>query len=1475
MERVMARHYDFDLTYITERIISVFFLPHLEEQCYRGNLQEVAAMLKSKHQDKFLLLNLSEKRHDITRLSPKVEDFGWPDLHAPPLDKICAMCKVMETWLTSDPSNVIVLHCKGNTGKMGVIVGAYMHYSKISAGADQALTTLAMRKFCEDKVSSSLQPSQNRYMYYFGGLLSGAIKMNSSPLYLHHVLIPSLPNFQAARGGYYPFLKIYQSLQLVYTSGIYDPQGSRARKLCVTLEPALLLKGDIMVKCYHRRPRGSEREVVFRLQFHTCTVHGAQLWFGKGELDLACADDRFPPDAMVEFIFSYGPEKMKGREYCKNDPSVTVDCNTSDPVMRWDSYENFNLHHQDSTEDISHTRGPLDGSLYAQVKKHRGRGSPNACSTGNPTAKPPPPAQPQSQPQPLSLSSDSGRSSTPSEHMEDPPPCPLSRLENEKEVVDCLLRRGEGGERDRAMQRERDRETAILDDGDSVPEGGLRREQWSCHGRRCQKCGEASGWEREPCFANGHCMTRYNSSTKGNLKSQALSALPSQQPVSPCPLEPHLDMCHRHSAHPLPNLPWECPPPPLPCLHRPCYPYPAPEHAPPNSHTIPVSNRLFCGGEECRVFHYPATRPAPPRVFHQSLPSSPHREMFFSPAAPPRSDGCPCRDCTCRQEHQSASARAFHPLCPDQPESLHWPRGQDSELWDRDAGLRRGREGPSQLWEPDNLWEAEREAEFWQRRSVRGMSPYIGCHSPLGQGPGYPSPQPLLDNPGGSSGYNTPLPPCHSCPCSPYQQDSPSGRHGSPRYASGYQSGSTLPLPPGSPNPGDSQLEPPTDLQQKTDTCASYVVQNSVSMEDSSSQGSLGQSERKPDEQTFDDTVEGFPLSPPDGRQEPSQEPQQIEPLSGTPISAEPASTSTILELNTNSNSITPEIERTPHQAVKSTTTPSIVSQKQGSDSCSKESIQKLSECVNPSDSQQVHMEVHTISASVHPPPTTAEDGELKVAERVLEMSTQTTAVPSSRHSIVPVQVKLNGSGSPQSGRGCSASPSPCSTLSSAPPSPHLYIGSPERRPSPQPSPLAMDPAGRRLTPVNDNDPKTPSPVPDGYNTPTFPLASYYYPLLNIPHIPYSGYTAVTIPAAQPPLPEKRRLSSMPGYRSGHGSQSILSSSLGAIGPMGTSPQSSPLHVTVSHSVGVGGLPPLVRRRLTPPIVREESSKVKSKFVQDSSKFWYKPCISRDQAIAVLKDKEPGSFLIRNSNSFQGAYGLALKVASHPSNNINNNIVVDQEHLVRHFLIETGSRGVKIKGCQNESYFGSLSALVYQRSLTPISLPCALCIPEKDLVGELQSVSNTSTAADLLKQGAACNVLYLNSVETESLTGPQAVSKATRCTLTQNPQPMATMVHFKVSTQGITLTDSQRRLFFRRHYPINSVTFSSVDPQDNRWTNSDNKSSKVFGFVARRTGSSSENVCHLFAEMDPEQPAVAIVNFINKVMLGPQQQQRR
>lgn len=285
------------------------------------------------------------------------------------------------------------------------------------------------------------------------------------------------------------------------------------------------------------------------------------------------------------------------------------------------------------------------------------------------------------------------------------------------------------------------------------------------------------------------------------------------------------------------------------------------------------------------------------------------------------------------------------------------------------------------------------------------------------------------------------------------------------------------------------------------------------------------------------------------------------------------------------------------------------------------------------------------------------------------------------------------------------------------------------------------------------------------------------------------------------------------------------------------------------------------------------------KFVKDTSKFWYKPNITREDAIAMLKDKAPGMFVIRDSNSFPGAYGLALKVAQIPPNVQAKSTGDPQADLVRHFLIEPTPKGVRLRGCSNEPVFGSLAALVYQHSITPLALPCKLVLPDAgDTVdGPLSPEATTTTeinsAADLLAKGAACNVVFINTVDTESLTGPQAIAKAIKVTFESQPPPRTTVVHFKVSSQGITLTDNNRKLFFRRHYPVSAVTYCGMDPQDRRWKRDGEApgvqvDAKIFGFVARKQGGVSDNSCHLFAELDPEQPASAIVNFVTKVMIG-------
>uniref|UniRef100_A0A8D0LA62 Tensin 3 n=1 Tax=Sphenodon punctatus TaxID=8508 RepID=A0A8D0LA62_SPHPU len=314
--------YELDLTYITERIIAVSFPANCSEETYLRNLQDVTRMLKSKHGDNYLVLNLSEKRYDLAKLNPKViMDMGWPDLHAPPLNKMCTICKAMESWLNDDSQHVVVIHCR------------------VSEHADQALDRFAMKKFFDDKVSALMQPSQKRYVHFLSGLLSGSVKMNTTPLFLHFVIIHGIPSFDAG-GVCRPFLKLYQAMQPVYTSGIYIGPENQS-KICIAIEPAQLLKGDVMLKCYHKKYRSATRDVVFRLQFHTGAVQGYGLVFGKEDLDNTNKDDRFPDYGKVELVFSASPEKIQGCEHLQNDQGVIVDYNTSDPLIRWDSYENM------------------------------------------------------------------------------------------------------------------------------------------------------------------------------------------------------------------------------------------------------------------------------------------------------------------------------------------------------------------------------------------------------------------------------------------------------------------------------------------------------------------------------------------------------------------------------------------------------------------------------------------------------------------------------------------------------------------------------------------------------------------------------------------------------------------------------------------------------------------------------------------------------------------------------------------------------------------------------------------------------------------------------------------------------------------------------------------------------------------------------------------------------------------------------
>ncbi|XP_023775343.1 tensin-3 isoform X2 [Cyanistes caeruleus] len=1446
----MEEGYELDLTYITERIIAVSFPAGCSEETYLHNLQEVTRMLKSKHGDNYLVLNLSEKRYDLAKLNPKIMDVGWPDLHAPLLDKVCTICKAMESWLDNDPQHVVVIHCRGGKGRIGVVISSYMHFTNVSASADQALDRFAMKKFFDDKVSALMQPSQRRYVQFLSGLLSGSVKMNATPLFLHYVILHGIPNLDAG-GACRPFLKLYQAMQPVYTSGIYSIGSENQSRICIAIDPAQLLKGDIMMKCYHKKYRSATRDVIFRLQFHTGAIQGHSLVFGKEDLDNANKDDRFPDYSKVELVFSGTPEKIQGCEHLQNDHGVIVDYNTSDPLIRWDSYENMS-----PDGEVLHTQGPIDGSLYAKVRKKSSSDSniPGVPQGVHVTGSP------DHSDHTLSVSSDSGHStaSIRTDKTEERlvPGVKRGLSPQEKAELDQLLS-GFGLEDSVSTTKDmtdaqskysatrhivpaqihmnevakmKDRETDILDDEmpnhdlhsvDSIGTLSSSEGQHSTHlgNFSCHKSsqnsllsdgfGSNAGEEHHNAFAAdlGIGVDSLYERSFGSTEPKSTEQLQQNPSVSPHPQaygpsnystqtwvrQQQMVTAHQYG------------------------------FAPENEIRVGIQNTVENLGSVQSQSQVPdaPTRGSSSRVAVQRGLGS----MLGAAEA---------------EEHASADSFKSRPM----------PQRNTNGL---DLGQNAGDLPASPTLDIDQSIEQLNRLILELDPTFEPIPTRINAlTSDRNQVNGFNSLDAHIEELNSSSGFHDKIEVTKRNPsghATGMQDDDATGKR--LRKLSVGQYDNDVPGEP-SPNrcgwvksPATHQAVIPASPVAGGKTKEMIVVH----YQDEIDGGILSTMKNGNEAVTF---TSAFPLStemtyvttPPlchqqiPSSQKVSSPSERYRTISESQSYTEAINLPMVMSdstVGTNSSLLRTNMQTDPsfQRCFASSCTVASSSPIAGAESSSAAECSWLESSSNASLSTQFSMG------------NTRQPGGYLVPS---EFSSAVQDVSLLSHFQTPALQVVT-----------------LSNLESSPAEPHqehaisssarayLSYGGTRDSSSPQEETQATCIANAStsktlsssVASADDNDFLTQNflTVASGHNSQNSAVPHQHGGSLH----------------AQPPLPEKKRSSEERSFAS------VSPSSSGFSSP----------HSGSTISIPFPNVLPDFSKMLSPSPVPENTADkhVTVKFVQDTSKFWYKPDISREQAIAVLKEKEPGSFIVRDSHSFRGAYGLAMKVATPPPSVLQLKKVGDlSNELVRHFLIECTQKGVRLKGCPNEPYFGSLTALVYQHSITPLALPCKLLIPDRDPLEEIAETSPqtaANSAAELLKQGAACNVWYLNSVEMESLTGYQAVQKALSLTLMQDPSPVSTVVHFKVSAQGITLTDNQRKLFFRRHYSVNTVIFCALDPQDRKWMK-DGLSAKVFGFIARKQGSATDNVCHLFAEHDPEQPASAIVNFVSKVMIGSQ-----
>ncbi|VDO38864.1 unnamed protein product [Onchocerca flexuosa] len=224
------------------------------------------------------IFNLSKKRSDLGRLHSVVE-LGWPEELAPPLDRLCSICKLLENWLSANARNVVVIHCKGGCSRAAIVIAAYMHYISICSTNEIIENRFALQQFSEHYLGPNGQPSHKRYVKYFSSLLCGRTKIQPATVYLHNII---LTNFF----GRNVLFKIYERMQPVHTTSLKVTTESNTFDL-----DDLPLRGDILVKCF-QRTNTAERALFFRCQFNTCTfdlsAHNENIYrlrFHREELD--------------------------------------------------------------------------------------------------------------------------------------------------------------------------------------------------------------------------------------------------------------------------------------------------------------------------------------------------------------------------------------------------------------------------------------------------------------------------------------------------------------------------------------------------------------------------------------------------------------------------------------------------------------------------------------------------------------------------------------------------------------------------------------------------------------------------------------------------------------------------------------------------------------------------------------------------------------------------------------------------------------------------------------------------------------------------------------------------------------------------------------------------------------------------------------------------------------------------------------
>ena len=117
------------------------------EKLYRNNIENVAAFFDDRHNESYMIYNMSNRNIEVQHFHHNVVSYPWEDHHSPTLPILLQVCEHMFTFLLSNPNNVVCVNCNAGKGRTGTAISCFQIYSHLTDNFIDAITYYGWKRF--------------------------------------------------------------------------------------------------------------------------------------------------------------------------------------------------------------------------------------------------------------------------------------------------------------------------------------------------------------------------------------------------------------------------------------------------------------------------------------------------------------------------------------------------------------------------------------------------------------------------------------------------------------------------------------------------------------------------------------------------------------------------------------------------------------------------------------------------------------------------------------------------------------------------------------------------------------------------------------------------------------------------------------------------------------------------------------------------------------------------------------------------------------------------------------------------------------------------------------------------------------------------------------------------------------------------------------------------------------------------------